>query len=106
MKILRVRTGFTTNSSSAAEWIVVEPETGPGSDTEATAPSTNATSDTAVAADTAAVRPVVKRVEPSPETAWNNSLLLALLVAALALLFAIERVVRRLLRRRGESVDE
>ena len=85
MKVLRIRRGFTTNSSGSNEFL---PAAG-GADAQPQA--------------------LVGQPAAPPATAPpgdpNNGLVLALVGAALALVFAGDRAVRALLRRRREDGD-
>ncbi len=101
MKILRVRTGFTTNSSSAAEWVVVEPETDATAAASDTTPAT--TTPAAATSDTAVVKPMPKLVKATADRTVSNTVILGLLVAGLALLFALERLIRKAWRRRQKD---
>lgn len=123
MKILRVRRGFTTNSSASSEWVpptwqgVVGPKTSPSGTAPTTAaPSGGArtesfsgqagTSSTAggqITGPAAVTGTTVAALNPStPSTSTNltgNSITIGLVAAGILLAFAGERFVRRMLRK-------
>lgn len=89
MKILRVRRGFTTNSSSSSEWVPPPPGTA--------APTgqahTGAVTSTGVA--------------PAPGSALaGNTLIVGGVVAGLVTLYLVERLVRKATRKRVMSDAE
>ena len=124
MKILRVRRGFTTNSSASSEWVpptwqgVVGPQKTSPSGTAPTtaAPSggartesisgqggTSSTASGQITGPAAATGTTVAALNPStPSTSTNltgNSITIGLVAAGILLAFAGERFVRRMLRK-------
>ena len=106
MKILRVRRGFTTNSSASSEWV---PPTwknlSGGARTESTS-GQSATSSTAsgqITGPAAETGTIVSALNPStPSASTNltgNSVTIGLVAAGILLAFAGERFVRRMLRK-------
>jgi hypothetical protein len=88
MRILRVRRGFTTNSSSASEWLDTASTAWGGVDGEKNFTYSGESS------------------SPKPaEPATSNSIILIIVVGAVATLFGIERAIRKLFgkSRKGES---
>ena len=117
MKIIRVRRGYTTNSSAYTEWLP-PPQNG-GAGQAAQGGSGAATAGSAPPAQVArppAPSPGAATAVPPPgapaatapsSPAAGNSLVFAGLAAALAGVFVTERVIRRLRRRRkDEGGDE
>ena len=91
MRILRIRRGFTTNSSGANEYL---PQPGTCADA----------GDSADATCTAGTGQALPPLQPTWEP--SNGLVLALVGAGLVLVFAADRVVRGVLRRREGTGDE
>lgn len=98
MKILRKRRGFTTNSSSTADW--VQPDwikpVAPPSDYPYS--STNSTTNTAAAPVTNVVISA-PRPEPHSKILSGNLVTIGGIVCTITGIFIIERLVRRFMRK-------
>ncbi len=131
MRILRVKRGFTTNSSASSEWVpptwkgVVGPQTSPSGTAPTTAaPSggarteslsgqggTSSTASGQITGPAAETGTTVAALNPStPSTSTNltgNSITIGLVAAGILLAFAGERFVRRMLRKsKGEGASD
>jgi hypothetical protein len=104
MRILRRHLGFTTNSSASSEWTggPVGQTTPPGSKPLA-APDPAAPPATAPTQTAAYGGAAEAPGRPSP--LWDNVLVLGGILLAILGIFAIERLVRRRLRRRKAADD-
>lgn len=116
MKILRRHHGFTTNSSAASEWADLAAEyqrmAGLASPASTSATSATATSTDAaggpvaisITSQTLATTAAVGESPPSRESPLVDNLFVLLgLALAIVGVFAVERLVRRLARRRPDD---
>jgi|UPI000731EF95 hypothetical protein len=109
MKILRLRRGYTTNSSAYTEWLPPPPQAPAAGQTQAApgAPATAALPTPGTPATPAVAAPAPHGVSaPPPSPAAGNSLVIGGLVAALVAVFVGERVLRRRKRRPPSDADE
>ena len=132
MKILRVRRGFTTNSSASSEWVaprweqqLLGPKVQSGTSPSGTSPSgsSSGTSQTAspsasTATQAAAGQGATSTLAAAPAAQSGsgglagNGAILGLLALGIVLAFAAERLFRGLMRRRrvqgqgGETDDD
>ena len=90
MRVLRIRRGFTTNSSGANEFL----------------PQPGSCEDAGASADASCASGTGQPLPPPPPT-WepSNGLVLALVGVGLVLVFTADRAVRAVLRRREGSAD-
>lgn len=96
MKILRVRRGFTTNSSSYTEWL--PPPSGQGQGNSATPPPAGGSPVPAVQGGSGAAP-----AQQSGSHLAGNTVTVLGILAALAAVFFGERLMRRLRRKREQS---
>jgi pyruvate/2-oxoglutarate dehydrogenase complex dihydrolipoamide acyltransferase (E2) component len=118
MKILRIRRGYTTNSSAYTEWLPPPPgtaasgQTGQGGATGTTTGAAPAGPAPASAGTPAAASPTVPAPgaqsvgAQSASPLAGNALIVAGLVAAVVAVFGIERLLRRLRRNSAGEPDE
>lgn len=114
MKILRVRRGYTTNSSSYTEWLPPEqgsasgqagtPSSG-GANAGQAQPAAQAPAVAAGAAQTVAVAGNAPASQQPASHAAGNGLVLGGLIAGVLALFLGERLIRRLRRKSSEPSD-
>jgi len=110
MKILRIRRGYTTNSSAYTEWLPPPPETpAAGQSAQGAAPAATPATPAASAAGTGPAVPAatVQPVSSQPASPLGgNALVIGGLAGALVVVFAIERLIRRLRRKSANEPDE
>jgi len=104
MRILRIRRGFTTNSSGANEYLPRRRDGGgprpskvapvPGAPSGAPPPAHHSWSE------------VQKPPAPSSGGGWSGPQLLAVLGIGVVLVFLLDRLLRVVLRRRRQAKDE
>lgn len=116
MKILRRHRGFTTNSSSASEWVLPtkppevqrmeQQQAGQAVQTSDPAPSDSSVTQTSPP-QSGSVTPVstAPEPEPPPSLVVDNLIVIGGLLLTILGVFAIERLVRRVLRK-ARSDDE
>jgi hypothetical protein len=104
MKILRVRRGFTTNSSASSEWIP-PPGAAPGAAPGATSGSPTLPSGAANFTPQAKVVLPMSSGQTSPATSWSDSMKVGGLVGIVALAFVIEKVIRKFRARKTEQSE-
>ena len=95
MKIIRIRSGFTTNSSSASEWV---PPEGVGPNGE----------DLSAEPDSQVLQSGTETPAPAPGILNTNNpvISLGLIGLAILLLFLIEEAVRRVLKKLKKKKHE
>jgi hypothetical protein len=101
MKILRIRRGFTTNSSSAAEFL---PDGGRIPDASTTPPPTATPRSSGPTTIMSSVAPWGNEAAPSDPP--SNTTTLGMVFAAVAGAFVAGSVVRMVLRRRNRKIDD
>jgi hypothetical protein len=104
MKILRVRRGYTTNSSAYTEWLPPPPQGGNAGQT-VTPPAQTPSPRAAGPAATVPGQTGQGVAAQAPSHLAGNSLLVAGLLAALVGVFVAERILRRLRRRGTKDID-
>ena len=98
MKILRRHKGFTTNSSSASEWLIPGKPVGGGTN------QYDASGNLVSNASTTAVTEAASSPTPPSNPLAGNTLMVVGLLGAVLGLFAVERLIRRILKKK--SIDE
>jgi beta-lactamase regulating signal transducer with metallopeptidase domain len=132
MKILRIHKGFTTNSSAAAEWVPSSTPKKSNSQTSETAAGAGQNQDPLSASYPAAskINPIrtpdgqaaqpdtplpISQMQSAPQAQTppppqshllGNSIILGGIIGALAALFFIEKLFRKILTRNKTSQDE
>ena len=104
MKILRIRRGFTTNSSASSEWVPPPwQQNALGFRQGPNAPGTSPSGSPLPGSTATASGPLGKSGPAAGDVGFGNlganSVTLGLVLAGIAAAFATERLVRRLLRR-------
>ncbi len=119
MKILRIHKGFTTNSSSTNDWI---PST-PGNTAANQTPQTNGTaqsngnSQTGGTGQTSNTSQQAKALtqqpsrqeqagQPASSHFFSNSLILGAIVGGLALIFFLEKLIKKIFSRDKKQADD
>lgn len=110
MKILRVRRGFTTNSSAAAEWTGQSPDATAAGGASAATPTAQALTPTTAGADasglTAGTQAAHTPASAQPSPGVGNSVILLGAVGLLAGAFLVERLIRALVKGPRTPHDE
>lgn len=106
MKILRIRRGYTTNSSAYTEWLPPPPGSTQGQQPAAAPPGTTAAPPAAANLQGITVAPPAQPVAAAPAQGplGGNLMMVTGIVAVVAGAFIAERVIRRM--RSGRSVED